>query len=69
MFSLLYDSLSLISEDMFVELIKTATSSVELCFNDLMNQQTDGIDMTSPLGMALAHTYVGYYEEKLFSEI
>ena len=52
--------------DVFVELMKSATSSVEFSFNDTMYKKTDGIAMGSPLGSALADTFIGYYEEKLF---
>ena len=33
-----------------------------------MYKQTDGVAMVSPLGPALANIFVGYYEEKLFSQ-
>ena len=33
-----------------------------------MYKQTDGVAMGSPLGLALASIFVGYYEEKLFSQ-
>ena len=33
-----------------------------------MYKQTDRVDMGSPLGPALANIFVGYYEEKLFSQ-
>ena len=33
-----------------------------------MYKQTDRGDMGSPLGPALANIFVGYYEEKLFSQ-
>ena len=57
-----------IPKDVFVELMKTATSSVEFSFNNTMYKQTDGVAMGSPLGPALANIFVGYYEEKLFSQ-
>ena len=44
-----------------------ATSSAEFGFNDIMHHhQIDGVAMRSPLGPALANTFVGYYESKLF---
>ena len=67
----LYDqseSQPVIPKDVFVELIKSATSSVEFSFNNTMYKQTDGVAMESPLVPALAHIFVGYYEEKLFSQ-
>ena len=54
---------------MFVELMKSTTSSVEFSFNNTMYKQTDGIAMRSPLGLALANIFVGYFEEKLFSQM
>ena len=62
------DSQPVIPNDVFVELMKSATSSVELIFNTAMYKQTDGVAMVSPLGPALANTFVGYYEGKLFSQ-
>ena len=56
----------LISKDVFVESMKSATSSVEFSFNNTMHKQTDEVAMESPLGPALANIFVGYYEEKLF---
>ena len=63
-----FDSQPVIPKDVFVELIKSATSSVELSFNNTMYKQIDGVAMGSPLGPALANIFVGYYEEKLFSQ-
>ena len=57
----------LFSKDVFVELMKSATSSVEFSFNNTMYKQTDRVVMGSSLGPALAYIFVGYYEEKLFS--
>ena len=62
------DSQPFILKDMFVELMKSAASPVEFSFNNTMNKQTDGVAMGSPLGPALANIFVGYYEEKLFSQ-
>ena len=53
---------------MFVELMKSATSSVEFSFNNTMYKQTDRVVMGSPLGVALANIFVGCYEKKLFSQ-
>ena len=67
----LYDqsnSQPVIPKNVFVELMKSATSSVEFSFNSTMYKQTDGVAMGSPLGPALANIFVGYYEEKLFSQ-
>ena len=38
----------------FIELMKTTTTSVEFSFNNIMYRQIDGIAMGSPLGPALA---------------
>ena len=54
--------------DVFVELINNATSSVEFSFNNAMYKQTDRVAMGSPLGTALVNSFVGCYEEKLFSQ-
>ena len=67
----LYDeshSQPLIPKNVFVELMKSATSSVEFSFNNTMYKQIDGVAMGSPLGPALANIFVGDYEEKLFSQ-
>ena len=50
----------LIPKDVFVELMKSVTSSVEFSFNNTMYKQTDGITMRSPLGPALANIFAGY---------
>ena len=63
-----YDSQPVIPKDMFVKLMKSATSSVEFSFNNTMYKQTNGIAIGSPFGPALANIFVGYYEEKLFSQ-
>ena len=44
----------LISKDVFVELMKSATPSVKFSFNNIMYKQTNGVAMGSPLGPALA---------------
>ena len=62
------DSQPLIPKDVFVELMKSATSSVEFSFNNTMYKQTDGVAMVSLVVPALANIFVGYYEEKLFSQ-
>ena len=62
------DSQPIIPKNVFVELIKSATSSVKFSFNNAMYKQTDGVAMGSPNGPALANIFVGYYEEKLFSQ-
>ena len=57
-----------IPKDVFVEFMKSATSSVEFSFNNILYKQTHGVAMGSPLGRALANIFVGYYEERLFSQ-
>ena len=49
----------LISKDVFVKLMKSATSSVEFSFNSTMYKQTDIVAMRSPLVPALANIFVG----------
>ena len=61
------NSRPVIPKNLFVELMKNATSSVEFTFNNTMYMQTDRLAMGSPLGPALANIFVGYYE-KLFSQ-
>ena len=51
-----------ISEQVFVELMNTATRQVEFNFNNIMYVQTDGVAMGSPLGPSLANIFVGYHE-------
>ena len=53
----------------FVELMQTATSSVEFSFNNIMHRQIDGVAMGLPLGPSLANIFVGYYEALLFKRI
>ena len=68
----LYDShlpTPVISKHVFIELMKTATTSVEFSFNNIMYRQFDGVAMGSSLGPALANIFVGYYESKLFNKI
>ena len=49
-------------EKVFIELMETATRSVEFSFNNEMY----GVAMGSPLGPALANFFVGFHEERLF---
>ena len=60
------DLQAVIPKDVFVELMKSATSSVEFSFNNTMYKQTDGVAMESPLAPALANIFVVHYEKKLF---
>ena len=53
-------------KEIFVELMNTATKSVEFSFNNNMYKQIDGVAMGSPLSIALANIFVGYLKSKLF---
>ena len=57
------------SRAVFVELMQTATSSVEFSFNNIMHRQIDGVAMGSPLGPSLANIFVGYHEASLFKKV
>ena len=50
----------------FIELMQKAIKSVEFNFNNVMYGQIDGVAMGSPLGPAMANTFVDYYESLLF---
>ena len=63
------DAQPFIPKAVFIELMKSATSGVEFSFNNIMYKQTNGVAMGSPLGPALANIFVGFYKEKLFSQI
>ena len=58
-----------ILQAVFMELMESASSSVEFSFNYTMHKQTDGVAMGSPLGLALTNIFVGNYESKLFSRV
>ena len=49
--------------------MRSATSTVEFSFDNIIYRQIGGATMGSPLGPALASIFVGYYEKKLFSKI
>ena len=53
-------------KEIFVELMNTATKSVEFSYNNNMYKQIDGVAMGSLLSVALANIFVGYHESKLF---
>ena len=46
--------------------MEMSTSSAEFSFNDIMHRQIDVVAMGSPLELALANIFVGYYETELF---
>ena len=48
-----------------IELMQTATSSVEFSFDNVTYQQKNGVAMGSPLGPSLANLFVGYHEAML----
>ena len=60
------DSQPIITNEVFVELMKSATSSVEFSFNNTVNKQTKEVDVGSSLGPALANIVVRCHDEKLF---
>ena len=49
-------------ENVFKHLMSFATSSVEFCFNNIMNRQNGGVAMGSSLGPKLANIFVGFCE-------
>ena len=53
--------------EVFIELMQTATKSVELSFNNVIYRETDVAAMGSPLGPALANIFFDYYESLLFT--
>ena len=46
----------------FVELMQTATSSVEFGFNNIMHREIDGVAKDSLLDPSLGNIFVGYYD-------
>ena len=52
------NSQPVVSKGMFVELMKSDTSSVESSFKNTVYKQTDGVAMKSALGPALANVFV-----------
>ena len=68
----LYDShlpTPVIPKHVFIELMKTATTSVEFSFNNIIYRQIVGVAMGSPHGSALPNIFIGYYESKVFNKI
>ena len=66
--ALYYDSdlQPLIPGDMFVELMKSATSSVEFSFNNIMYKQIDRVAIGSPPGPALANIFLDIRKKSYF---
>ena len=56
----------LIPKDVFVELMKSVTSSVEFSFNNTMYKQTDGVALGSPLLPALANILLDIMKKSYF---
>ena len=54
------------AEDIFVELMNTATKLVAFSFNNNMYKQIDSLAMGSLPSVALANIFVGYHECKPF---
>ena len=52
-----------------MELLHSATSTVEFSFDNSIYGQIDGVAMGSSHSPALANIFVGYYEEKLLCKI
>ena len=55
--------------EVFIELMQTATKSVEFSFNNAMYGQIDGVAMGSSLGPVLASIFVGYYKSLLYRRV
>ena len=53
----------------FVELMQTATSSVEFSVNNIMHREIDGVAMGSPLDPSLVNIFVDYYKALLFKRV
>ena len=56
-----------IPENIFIELIKFTTISVEFSFDIIIYRQFDGVSMGSPLAPDLAYSFVGFHEKGLLS--
>ena len=54
-----------IPEEVFVELMKFATTSVEFSFDNIMYRQVDWISMGSALGLTMTGIFVGFHEVDL----
>ena len=56
-------------KEISLELMLSATSTVEFSFDKIIYKQIDGVAMGSPHSPVLANILIGYHEEKLFLEI
>ena len=55
------------SRDVFADLLKFATCSIEFSFNNVMYRQDNGLGMGNVLSAILSDIYVGFHELKIFS--
>ena len=58
-----------IKKENFINLLRTATSEVELSFNGMVYSQMDGVATGSPLGPTLANIFMGHLEYNVIPEL